>query len=189
MRRSTRWMCALLMIATSGCKQINEQWTKVKEKIAAARHRTAPGQPAAPQPAPAPPPAEPAAPSGGGGDRPQHPAPPPRAMPTADVPYVSTDTGTIAPGMSEKDVYSLWGPPADVRRQGDFTYIFFPNGCEHTCGTADVVILQHGQVVDAVLRWPGHGYSGQSSSPAATPPHGPVRSGGDTLNVKSPSTP
>lgn len=188
MRRSTLWMCALLMIATSGCKQINEQWTKVKEKIAAARHRTGPGQPAQPQPGPATPvPAEPAASQATA--RAQHPAPPPRAVPRADVPYTSSDTGTIAPGMGEKDVYSLWGPPADVRRQGEYTYLFFPNGCEHTCGTADVVILQHGQVVDAVLRWPGHGYSGQSSSPAATPPHGPVRPSGDTLSAKSPSTP
>jgi hypothetical protein len=185
MRRSTLWMCALLTIATSGCKQVNEQWAKVKAKIDAARHRAAPGQPAQPQPAPAAPaPSEPTEPKAR-----QHPAPPRRAVPTADVPYTSSDTGTIAPGMGEKDVYSLWGPPADVRRQGDYTYLFFPNGCEHTCGTADVVILQHGQVVDAVLRWPGHGYSGQSSSPAATPPHGPARPGGDTLSVKSPSTP
>jgi hypothetical protein len=109
--------------------------------------------------------------------------------PTAlrDVPFNSPDTGTIAPGMGEKDVYSLWGPPADVRRQGEYTYLFFPNGCEHSCGTADVVILQNGHVVDAVLRWPGHGYSGQSSSPAATQPH--VRHGGDSLTVKRPPTP
>lgn len=186
MRRSTLWMCALLTIATLGCKQVNEQWAKVKAKIDAARHRTAPGQPAQ-QPAPATPgPAEQPAPPPS--ERPQHPKPPSRPIPRADVPYTSVDTGTIAPGMGEKDVYSLWGPPADVRRQGEFTYLFFPNGCEHTCGTADVVILQSGHVVDAVLRWPGHGYSGQSSSPAATPPHGPARPGGDTLTVK-PSTP
>jgi len=55
--------------------------------------------------------------------------------------------------------------------------------------SADVVFLQSGQIVDAVLRWPGHRYSGQSSSPVATPPHGPARPGGDTLTVKSPSTP
>jgi len=192
MRRSTLWMCALVTIATSGCKQINEQWAIVKAKIDAARHRTAPRPQPAPAAAPAAPPAPaPAQPSTM--DRPagryREPPVPSRPVPTADVPYISGDTGTIAPGMAEKDIYSLWGPPADVRRQGQFTYLFFPNGCEHTCGTADVVILQNGQVVDAVLRWPGHGYSGQSSSPAATPPHGPVRPGGDTLTTKSPSTP
>ena len=190
MRRSTLLMCALLTIATSGCKQINEQVQKIKDKIAAARQRTKPAQPAQPAPdtqraapsqdvaAPAlPPPKRPAR---------QAPAVP---LPARDVPYDSPDTGTVAPGMSERDVYSLWGPPNAVRRQGDMTYLYYPNGCEYTCGTADVVFLQNGQVVDAVLRWPGHGYSGQSSSPFATPPHGPARPGGDTLTVKSPSTP
>jgi hypothetical protein len=197
MRRSTLWMCALLTIASSGCKQINEQWANVKAKIAAARRRPVPGQPArpAPQPAAQPTPAAPApGPAAAPGrpaprQEPSAPRPPSRPVPTADVPYTSPDTGTIAPGMGEKDIYGLWGPPADVRRQGEYTYLFFPNGCEHTCGTADVVILQRGQVVDAVLRWPGHGYSGQSSSPIATPPHGPVRAGGDTLKVKPSSTP
>jgi hypothetical protein len=176
MRRSTLWMCALLTIATSGCKPINEQWTKVKTKFAAARHRSVPGQPM--QPTPATPSPETPAPTPAPAQQPP-PRPPSRLLPMEDVPFTSADTGTIAPGMGEKDVYGLWGPPADVRRQGEFTYLFFPNGCEHTCGTADVVILQHGQVVDAVLRWPGHGYSGQSSSPIATPPHG----------VRPPSTP
>jgi len=188
MRRSTLLMCALLTIATSGCKQINEQVQKVKDRIAAARQRTKPGQPA--QPAPATP--QPAAPSQDVAATPppkparQAPAVP---LPARDVPYNSPDTGTIAPGMRERDIYSLWGPPNAVRRQGEMTYLYYPNGCEYTCGTADVVFLQHGQVVDAVLRWPGHAYSGQSSSPFATPPHGPARPGGDTLTVKSSSTP
>src|SRR5881628_3358458 len=158
MRRSTLLMCALLTIATSGCKQINEQWAKVKAKIAAARQPTRPAR--------------------------QAPAVP---LPARDVPYDSPDTGTIAPDMSEREVYSLWGPPIAVRRQGDMTYLYYRNGCEYTCGTEDVVFLQNGKVVDAVLRWPGHGYSGQSSSPFATPPH--LRRGGDTLTVKPPSSP
>src|SRR5256886_12341402 len=78
---------------------------------------------------------------------------------------------------------------SDVCSSDLMTFLYYPNGCESTCGPADVVFLQNGQVLDAVLRWPGHGYSGQSSSPAATPPHGPARPGGDTLTVKSPSTP
>jgi len=188
-------MCALLTIATSGCKQINEQVQKVKDKIAAARQRTKPGQPAQPQPVPAR--AEPGAPARDVAAAPP-PSPPPRRparqapevpLPARDVPYDSPDTGTIAPGMREREIYSLWGPPIAVRRQGDMTYLYYRNGCEYTCGTEDVVFLQNGQVVDAVLRWPGHGYSGQSSSPFATPPHGPARPGGDTLTVKSPSTP
>ncbi|HEX9282381.1 MAG TPA: hypothetical protein VF882_01215 [Gemmatimonadales bacterium] len=186
MRRSTLWMCALLAIATSGCEQVKEQFAKVKAKIDAARGRTPPAQPTAgpvmPQPqGPVPTtPQEPAA----------KPTPPPRRTVQApalepalrDIPYDSPDTGTIAPGMTEKDVYSLWGPPVAVRRQAEMTFLYYRNGCEYTCGTEDVVFLQTGRVVDAVLRWPGHLYSGQSSSPTATMPH--PRRGGDTLSVK-----
>jgi len=77
--------------------------------------------------------------------------------------------------MHERDIYALWGPPAAVRHLGEFTWLYFRNGCEYTCGLMDVVTLQNGLVVDAILRWPGHGYSGESSSPASTPPHGPRR--------------
>jgi len=194
MRRSTLWMCALLAIATSGCEQIKSQYTKIKDtivaKIAERRGRApaAPAQPApaqatpetpAPQPAPATPPAKP----------PRRPAiqAPEIPRPTRDTPYDSPNTGTIDPGMSEKDVYSMWGPPVGVRRQADMTFLYYRNGCEYSCGTEDVVFLQNGKVVDAVLRWPGHRYSGQSSSPAATQPH--LRRGGDTLTVKPPSSP
>ena len=192
MRRSTLLMCALLTIATSGCKQINEQWAKVKEKIAAARQRTRPGQPAQPAPAmPQPVPPQDVAATPPPSAPPKKPArqAPAVPLPARDVPYDSPDTGTIAPDMSEREVYSLWGAPIAVRRQGEMTYLYYRNGCEFTCGTEDVVFLQNGKVVDAVLRWPGHGYSGQSSSPFATPPHGPARPGGDTLTVKPPSTP
>ena len=192
MRRSTLWMCALLTIATLGCKQVNEQWEKVKAKIEAARNRTKPAPPVPAQPAPATPQPVAQAPDV---TKPGSRKPAPHAQAPElpggfrDVPYNSPDTGTIDPGMRERDVYSVWGTPMAVRRQGDMTFIYYQNGCEYTCGTADVVFLQNGQVVDAVLRWPGHRYSGQSSSPAATPPHGPARPGGDTLTVKSPSTP
>jgi hypothetical protein len=190
MRRSTLWMCALLVTATSGCKQVNEQIAKIKEQIAARRGRSTSPPPAPAQPAP------PAADTAVGGQAeserraksaPRPPHYPEQAQATRDVPYSSVDTGTIAPGMSEKDVYSLWGPPIAVRHQGEWTYLFFRNGCEYTCGTEDVVTLQSGHVMDAVLRWPGHGYSGQSSSPAATRPHGRPR--GDSLAVKPQSTP
>ena len=53
MRRSTLLTCALLMIATSGCKQITEQVQKIKDKIAAARQRNKPAQPAPATPQPA----------------------------------------------------------------------------------------------------------------------------------------
>src|SRR3989441_7287058 len=167
---------------------MKEGGKRVKEGTAAARRRTNRGRRARPAPA-TPRPATP------GQDVAATPPPKPARqapavpLPTRDVPYNSPDTGTIAPGMREREIYSMWGPAIAVRHQGDMTFLYYPNGCEYTCGTADVVFLQNGQVVDAVLRWPGHGYSGQASSPAATPPHGPVRPGGDTLTVKTPSTP
>ncbi|HXF95902.1 MAG TPA: hypothetical protein VNI61_07340 [Gemmatimonadales bacterium] len=117
--------------------------------------------------------------------RPSAPQYPAGTRPLRDEPYVSDDTGTIAPGMTERDVYSLWGPPVGVRRAGEWTYLYFRNGCEYSCGTYDVVFLQNGLVVDAILRWPGHGYSGQSSSPPGVVPL-PTR-GGDTLVVRPPS--
>jgi len=183
MRRSMLWTCALLAIATSGCEQFNAQFAKLKQKIAERRGQSTSPAPAgaAPATSPAPEPPRRAQRSTPGTDVPA----PPEAF--RDMPYESPDTGTIAPGMSEKDVYTLWGAPVAVRRQGDWTYLFFRNGCEYTCGTEDIVTLQNGRVVDAVLRWPGHGYSGQSSSPSGTKPHPSV--GGDTLTVKPPATP
>jgi len=67
MRRSRLWMCALLAIAPSGCKQFNDQFAKVKDqfakvratvaaKIEAVRHRR-PATGAAPATPPPPPPA------------------------------------------------------------------------------------------------------------------------------------
>ena len=208
MRRSTLALCALLAVSTLGCDQIN----KIKASVQAAIDRRRGRAPATPtrtatpprdtsKHAATPPPSVAtqstpgakapqtvggaAAAPGAGGQAEQIPGAP---HPVRDVPYDSPDTGTIAPGMSERDVYSLWGRPAAVRREGEYTYLFFPNSCERTCGTLDLVTLQNDKVVDAVLRWPGHGYSGQSSSPHSSPPgrrHGPPR-GGDTLKIPTP---
>lgn len=116
--------------------------------------------------------------------RPAAPQYPTAARPVRDEPFISEDTGTLDPGMSENEVYSLWGPPVGVRRAGEWTYLYFRNGCEYSCGTYDVVFLQNGRVVDVIHRWPGHRYSGQSSSPPGVVPL-PTR-GGDTLVVAPP---
>ena len=113
--------------------------------------------------------------------------------PRRDVPYVSQDTGTVFPGMAERDVYSLWGAPAAVRHLGEYTYLYFQNGCEYSCGIMDVVTLHNGQVTDAIVRWYGHGYAGQSTSPAAGEPGAPSGSGGLQITPDStqpqPTTP
>jgi hypothetical protein len=216
MRRSTLWMCALLVTTTFGCERIKPRvapigaavsgafsgmMVAIKEKIEWARVRFFHKKPApAPMPAPpvvradtptTPPPA-PAAPAQ---RRPAHPRPvePVPQIPVSgparvrDVPYVSQDTGTIFPGMRERDVYSLWGKPVAVRTLGEFTYLFFQNGCEYSCGTLDVVTLQSGKVIDAIVRWPGHGYGGQSTSPTGGPPHAPP--GGDNLRINPDTMP
>ena len=162
--------CALLAVATSGCEKIKgllgrksaEETPPAVAQVDTTRRDTTPVTPAPP-----PPPLE-------------------TTRPVEDVEFVSADTGTIAPGMTERDVYALWGAPAAVRRAAEHTYLYFHNGCEKTCGTMDLVILQNGQVVDAVVRWPGHGYSGESSSPPGRVPF-PTR--GDPLVVPQPPTP
>jgi hypothetical protein len=185
MRRSTLAICALLMVATYGCDSVKEKlklaWDKVRGKPTTTATTPTPARPqatdtaaarraaAAQQQTPTPPP--PPRPSGGG-------------PVTRDVPFISQDTGTIAPGMAERDVYSVWGAPAAVRRAGEYTYLFFNNGCEYTCGTMDVVTLQNGNVVDAIVRWDGHRYAGESSSPQGKMPV--PNTGGDTLRVPPP---
>lgn len=76
----------------------------------------------------------------------------------------------VDPGMSKAQVVARLGQPRAERASGRFTYLFFTNGCERTCGMSDLVVLQDGAVVDAVFRKPGRRYSGTSSSPAALPP-------------------
>src|SRR2546430_11808016 len=128
MRRSTLLMCALLTIATSGCKQINEQVQKIKDKIAAARQRSKPVQPAptTPQPVPsqdvaATPPASPP---------PKRPArqAPPAPLPPRGAPDQAPHTGTIRPGVGEREAVNLVGAPLAGQHQGDVTYPYQRNG-------------------------------------------------------------
>ena len=93
-----------------------------------------------------------------------------RFTPQRDTPFVTADPGAVRPGMSEAAVVAVWGEPVTRSAEGAFTYLFFRNGCEASCGMYDLVILEAGQVVDAVVRFPGHRYEGTSSSPAGSQP-------------------
>ena len=89
-------------------------------------------------------------------------------------------TSTVRPGMTEAEVRQRWGEPIAIRRINDWTYLFFANGDRHF-GFLDFVMLQGGQVMDAVVRAPEHVYLGPSSSPpdrlpAFTAPHQPQTS-------------
>src|SRR5512145_1483878 len=190
MRRSTLAICALLTVATLGCEQVDAAKSKLKLAWDKLRGRSTASAPPAPvRPAPDTAAARIAAEQqAGGGSRPRPPAAPQGGEPlTRDVPYISDDTGTVNPGMSERDVYLIWAAPAAVRRVGEYTYLFFRNGCEYTCGTMDVVTLQNGRVVDAIVRWDGHRYSGESSSPPGRVPF--ANPGGEHLQVPPPPPP
>lgn len=190
MRRSTLVICALLTVATSGCEQVDTAKAKLKLAWDKLRGRST-------QQSPPPAPVRPALDTAAvrvareqrdqAAARPRPPAAPQGQALTRDVPYVSDDTGTIDPGMSERQVYELWAAPAAVRRVGEYTYLFFKNGCEYTCGTMDVVTLQNGKVVDAIVRWDGHRFSGESSSPPGRVPF--ANPGGDTLHIARPPAP
>jgi hypothetical protein len=96
-----------------------------------------------------------------------------------DEPWTPTDTGTVTPGMPRDQVVGLWGQPVAERAAGAWTYLYYRNGCEVSCGTFDVVFLENGQVVDAIVRGPGHAYAGSSSSPPGREPAATVpRAGG-----------
>jgi len=177
MRRSMLVVYALVAGTTLGCDAIKQAIDKRRN-----RNRTPATQPAAPRDttktaaAPAPGAADsqpaPAAPAPARNPA-RDPAPVIRAV--RDEPYNSPDTGTVAPGMGQDNVVALWGPASAVRHAGSFTFLHYPNGCEYSCGTTDIVILQDGQVVDAVVRWAGHGYSGQSSSPPGRTPEATIQ--------------
>lgn len=187
MRRSTLAICALLTVATLGCNQVDAAKAKLKLAWDKLRGRSTATAPAAPRTAPDTAGARIAAEQQQAASRPRPPAAPQDQALTRDVPYVSDDTGTVNPGMSEREVYELWAAPAAVRRVGSYTYLFFRNGCEYTCGTMDVVTLENGRVVDAIVRWDGHRYSGESSSPMGKVPF--ANPGGEQLQVTPPPPP
>jgi hypothetical protein len=94
------------------------------------------------------------------------------------VPAAAQDAALIRPGMTEAEVVAAWGEPLARRVRGQFTYLHFETDCLKECGTYDVVILEGGQVVDAIARSRNHRYDGVSSSPADrapefTPPRTP----------------
>jgi hypothetical protein len=93
------------------------------------------------------------------------PAAPARPATAVDEPWTPTQTGTISPGMDRDQVIAVWGKPVAERADGNWTYLYFRNGCEASCGTFDVVFLEDGKVVDAIVRGAGHTYDGTSSSP------------------------
>jgi len=92
------------------------------------------------------------------------------AAATTPLAAQSDSSNAIRPGMSEADVRTRWGEPIAVRHASDWTFLFYTNGEEREVGWYDVVFLQGNQVVNAIVRAPGHTYLGQSTSPPGTIP-------------------
>jgi hypothetical protein len=81
------------------------------------------------------------------------------------LPAAAQESGTIDPGMTREQVVAKLGQPLSSRSYQSFTYLFYRNRCEKTCGMNDLVVLDSGKVIDAVFRSPARQYSGTSSSP------------------------
>ena len=80
------------------------------------------------------------------------------------------DSGVIKPGMTVEQVIAVWGKPLRTVTTGGFGYLYYSSGCLKSCGSEDVVFLDHGQVIDAIARGPGHRYDGIASlSPERKP--------------------
>jgi len=99
------------------------------------------------------------------------------AQPAADTAAAAVPDNAVRPGMTEAEVRARWGDPLATRTANDWTYLFYRNRHERRVGFEDVVLLQHGQVMDAIVRSPDHVYTGVSSSPEGrmpvfTPPQG-----------------
>ena len=77
---------------------------------------------------------------------------------------------TIKPGMTEAQVRREWGEPLTMRSAGRMSYLYYRNDCLQRCGTYDIVFLEGGQVVDAIVRDGRRRYDGISSSPADRKP-------------------
>jgi hypothetical protein len=168
MNRQTLTLIALAGIAATGCSSPFKRGGQTDTTAAAAR---APSADSSARPADTAVTTAPVAPSPTAPAR-AVPAPvavqptAPRPATTAvDEPWTPVSTGTVSPGMDRDQVVGVWGPPVAERTVGDWTYLYYRNGCEASCGTFDVVFLQGGRVVDAIVRAPGHTYDGTSSSP------------------------
>lgn len=72
----------------------------------------------------------------------------------------------IRAGMTMEQVRSTFGDPARTRTEGNWTYLFYANGCPVRCGSDDVVFLQDGRVIAAVLRTSRRHFAGPRAAVA-----------------------
>jgi SmpA / OmlA family len=94
---------------------------------------------------------------------------------------------SVAPGMTRQQVVDGLGRPASERHFGAHDYLLFDAGCSRKCGD-DLVILDHDQVVDAVIRSAGHTYTGTDSPTTLTGNAAPQRAAPPPITAATDST-
>lgn len=70
---------------------------------------------------------------------------------------------TISQGMTTAQVRAALGEPVTVRTAGDWSYLYYLNGCAVRCGSDDVVFVQNDRVVAAVFRTDRRRFAGPSA--------------------------
>jgi hypothetical protein len=84
---------------------------------------------------------------------------------------------TISQGMTTAQVRSALGEPVTVRTAGDWSYLYYLNGCAVRCGSDDVVFVQNDRVVAAVFRTDRRRFAGPSAVAALDRADGARESG------------
>lgn len=72
----------------------------------------------------------------------------------------------IQAGMTVDQVRAQFGAPAATRAAGEWTYLYYHNGCPNRCGSDDVVFMRDGRVVAAVLRTGRRRFAGPGAATA-----------------------
>ena len=104
----------------------------------------------------------------------------------AALPAGAQTRTSIAAGMTEAEVRQAFGEPTVRRQAADRIYLFYANGCPVRCGSDDVVFLERGRVVTAILRTQGRHFAGPGfvgAPPEARRAERPARNEGIQLRV------
>jgi hypothetical protein len=85
--------------------------------------------------------------------------------------------------MTAGEVTARFGAPDRVRWAGEWTYLFYSDGCDPACGSDDVVYLRNERVVSAVLRAASRRLSATSAVLATTEATDPAAGAAPTSNT------
>ena len=86
------------------------------------------------------------------------------------VATAQTKPVSIDPGMTKEQVLARLGNPSEESHSGSFTYLLYNSDCGAKCRQDDLVVLERGEVTDAVFQSGKRTYTGQSEEPPALQP-------------------